>query len=635
MATLNETVTRTDPNPIGSIAIKLMQLRDDQQARRYPLLALDRIDGRILARRLKNELQFQWNGGQQDQEAQFQKSGNGTTIEEIGNDLVLILSNEFTEARGCGSTEEERKQYFSQHLKLDYGGNSVVLLCSDKLKMAFLVTQHDADEAEALVSDVEQFMCNIASDNNAHPTEEFLGHYFDALATEGDVDNYHQSINGSISYGPMVNNTHQLFREWWTGIELVMSTLSPSERAHLKDKLEQLGFQVESHGQAEDLKVVGHQVGNQAAPAAAQPEQQNTPAEQQNTPAEPQQAAPEVEYEILASQGFSEYNPGWYSSQRVYIMGKMPYEEFQQWWQNAGRGLREALMGNKNTLRYMQFKGVVDESDSTVKNTILVALDPGDKDIRIYGNINLPKKRKPSYKVVYSFHVGPREFLPFVRLADGKWHGHLYSMRNNEINNSQYGMRILHDPDGYLNALYAVRPNGLTLHDVGPGVPQTIGNNVTHDLTQGIPRTQLQPLTQQQQEAANRQIEQMRQAEQSRRSRERQAIAQVKEKSSTLQQLVPDVFKAPALAKVISYWPGDKVPDYKPNSKDRIFHNPNEEHVIINFPGSISHEIVGEDDIMATAAQLGIDDDMRPIIELIRQNFPEATPLLKFGGKVR
>lgn len=601
--------------------------------RSWPVYGMAKAQGsnELFLFQLKHELEFQWNNNAQQQIATLTYAEDGLTGGQLADDLNAIFQHEFTQNHGIVGNDNERQAAFNDRLKIklkcgdiDKGEPDFIV---NEVLQCFVMTEHDTGEmCDLKLQSIVGFMRNIrAQSENDQPirnalNSNFFNDYFDCIIAN-NPSLKPDTVNTAIAVDVMRDPNNTNFKPWWNTILCAVALLPQNERQALRQKLTQGGYTLlrsQISASMAGFNPNAQQNGQQNAQQNAQPQQNG----QQNA--------------TLMSQEFGTI-PQWFSTGNVYVLGKMPFDQFQTWWQQQRPELKQAILGSHRTLKYMPFKGVPDESDTTVKRTTLVIWDRAKLDLKIYGQMTLPRKRQPLYNVLYAFRCHDFGVIcPFVRLSNGGWHGHLYSLRNDHINNSPHGMRILYDPDGYLNALFANRPAGITLHDAGPGVPQTIGNHVTDDLTRNIPRTQLRPLTAQEQAALQRAREEADAQQQATQQQQQQLVDQMKTNATNISNELPDIFKSPEFKNLIQYWDGTTAQaiNLPSSSKPEFQANPNAQYVIIRLPGSSSREIVGGTLIRMFTERLGIKDEIEPILDLIANRLPNATPMLKFNGKL-
>lgn len=579
--------------------------------------------------RLKHELNFQWSAGAQQQVAKLEANEEGMNVGQLVDDVAAICEHEFTAQRGIDQANRD-DEFASKFIMHVVDGNialkDIKIIESSTLKSFFICSDASGTRPNEIIDYIEQYMTNIQNVQPPVNDVQFWKDYVEFAATGVQSPN----VNPEAARNPLIHQNDANFSEWWKVCLLAISMLPEAGRRTIIDLMARHGFGVAQHGHSYTIASYNAQQAqqNQQQPAA----QQEQPTPQQQQQPETVNATIEIDRQTLGE------HPNWFNDHKAYVIGRLGRNEFEGWWNAQRPEFKRAVLGTHDKIRYVKFQGTLDDSDSTTRRTQLVIWDNATKDLKIFGQMTLPRKQRPLFNVIYAFRCGSaRDFIPFVRLADGAWHGHLYSLRNEHINRGRYGMRVLYDPDGYLNALYLARPSGLSLHDAGPGVPQTIGNNVTDDLTVGVPRTQLRPLTQAEQAALDAQTAQFQQAQEQARAAEnerQQRIQTAREEMATqsqqLKQELPPLFNRPEFKNLISYWPGEADA-----GQFAEFDAPkDQEYVVLRFPGASQLEVVGHDEVAQMASSLGLADKIQPILDMVASRFPNAKPILKFNGKI-
>ena len=336
----------------------------------------------------------------------------------------------------------------------------------------------------------------------------------------------------------------------------------------------------------------------------------------------------------------------------MFVAGKKTLQEFQQWWAQAPIDLKNSFCSNINTIYYAKFQGDTTSdavnADSTVRRTEFVAyVDHSEHgmpgDLYVYGKTPPPRKRSPTFETIMLIKAGDKSnaFYPFLNRTNGTWHGHLYKLLTEAVNSSPFGLRVVYDPQGYLNWLYVNVPamKRAQLKDVGPGVPQTIGLNVTTDLTEGIPRRQQAPLSPEQiaaMEAALNKRDEDAEAVENAQANAEQNLLNAQQVKSELESVLPPVLKTAQFTGLIDFWPGASSAGYDP---PRPLPNANTPYVIINFPGVSKNEYVGND-AKQMLDDLGLWEYIQPIANRIIQKFGEDVSkhpelLLVFDNKIK
>lgn len=639
---LNESieVAQWQDNEAGRVLLSLRDYIAQNQAKRsWPIYAIADTgtsnnvkDYSIF--RLKHELNFQWSNGAQQQVAKLEANDEGMTVGQFVDDVAAIYEHEFTSEHGIDQANKDNEfasKFVVNVVDGDVTLKKVKFIESSVLESYFIADSRNGQQPKTVVDKIEEYMNNI---QNAVPPANDVSFWRD-YAQFAVTGTYPDSVNLMATATPLRDPQHQLFSEWWKTCLLAISMMPSNDKQQVLDNLASHGFSVAQHGHSYTMTgYTPQQTQNQ--PQQTQNQQQ--PAAQQEQPTTQQPETVNAQIEInLDRLG---YYKDWYDYHKVYVIGRLERDQFESWWNAQRPEFKRAVLGNHNALRYVKFQGTLDDRDSTTRRTQLIIWDHQNKDLKIFGQMSLPRKQRPLYNVLYAFRCeSARDFIPFARMPNGDWHGHLYSLRNSHINYGRHGMRVLYDPDGYLNALYLARPSGLTLHDVGPGVPQTIGNNVTSDLTIGIPRTQLRPLTQAEQAAIDAQNEEHRRAQEQARAAEHERQLQIQTakeematKSQQLKQDLPQIFNRPEFKNIVQYWPGNPNVESTPQN----FTAPkNQEYVILRFPGTSNIEVVGANEVSEFASSLGMLDKIQPILDLVAARFPNAKPMLKFNGRLR
>lgn len=579
--------------------------------------------------RLKHELNFQWSNGADRQIAKLEANEEGMTVGQLVDDVAAIYEHEFTAAHGVDQANKD-VEFASRFVLRVVDGNiifhNVKFVKSSTLKSFFICCDANGRTSNDIIDFIEVYLSNIQSVHPPVNDVQFWRDYVQFAATGTQPAN----ISPDAARVDLVNPHAANFKKWWKTCLLAISMLPEADRRTIIDLMSSYGFGVAQHGHS-------YKIASYNAQQAQQNQQQ--PAAQQEQPTPQQQQQPETVNATIEidRQTLGEY-PNWFNDNKTYVIGRLGRNEFEGWWNAQRPEFKRAVLGTHNKIRYVKFQGTLDDSDSTTRRTQLVIWDNATKDLKIFGQMALPRKQRPLFNVLYAFRCGSaRDFIPFVRMANGAWHGHLYSLRNEHINRGRHGMRVLYDPDGYLNALYLARPQGLTLHDAGPGVPQTIGNSVTDDLTVGVPRTQLRPLTQAEQAAVDAQTAQLRQAQeqahaeqQARAQRIQTAKDEMAAQSQQLKQELPQMFNRPEFKNIVQYWSGNTEVE----ASAANFNAPkDQEYVVLRFPGTADMEVVGMDEVAEFATGLGIADKIQPILDLVATRFPNAKPMLKFNGR--
>lgn len=291
------------------------------------------------------------------------------------------------------------------------------------------------------------------------------------------------------------------------------------------------------------------------------------------------------------------------------VAGKQTFQEFATWWASAPQELKNSFPNTITTIYYTQFPGDTTSenanSDSTIRRTTFVAyhlIGGTTGDLYIYGKVPPPRRRTPVYETIMVIRVGSKlsAFQPFIGYQNGRWHGHLYSLLVNAVNTSSTGLRVVYDPNGYLNWLYANLPAGKRgqLRGTGPGVPQTIGLNVTEDLTVGIPRTSQVPLTAEQQQAmdqANAEIAASQRRAAEAKAKATENLQKAKLTRDQIEAALPPILRRSEYAKsdLIVFWPGADNAGYEPPIQKGVDNS--KPYILVNFPGTIDETFVGED----------------------------------------
>ena len=629
MTTLIENVQSIgdNTNTDGGKALALIEYaRGNANAGDWPVFGVTKQDQHLIPFRLSPNIEFKWEGD------------NGQ-LTLIGGDAGLSFGklestyNEFNAKREQANAEAGlEKEMFTQNLHMKCKltstqsiGNAKLtdlkpIVC-DGLQAVFLVPAKIKD-AFSLIQRVERFlnmMDGTTGGKLSYPLMSAIVNFIDTIRRTTTTDGTTITIPGSISravffLGSSVNET--TVKDNCKCLAFAINTLQLDKRRKLSSRLNSVYFNGGFSGKVLTFDFTGP---NQSSAVNAE----------------------------VVDYSDSPLNP----SDAMFVAGKKTLQEFQQWWAQAPIDLKNSFCSNITTIYYAKFQGDTTSdavnADSTVRRTEFVAyVDHSEHgmpgDLYVYGKTPPPRKRSPTFETIMLIKAGSKSnvFYPFLNRTNGTWHGHLYKLLTEAVNSSPFGLRVVYDPQGYLNWLYVNVPamKRAQLKDVGPGVPQTIGLNVTIDLTEGIPRRQQAPLSPEQiaamEAALNKRFEDVEKAENAKANAE-QNLLNAQQVKSELESVLPPILKTVQFAGLIDFWPGTANAGYDP---PRPLPNANTPYVIINFPGVSENKYVGKD-AKQMLDDLGLWEYIQPIANKIIQKFGEDVSkhpelLLVFDNKI-